>query len=78
MAGDESVPAGLYEGVLADGEGTFSLLLDESEGASPRTAYLYLATDGGTLAAECEVVSFGKTEIVVVTEDGELFRLTME
>ena len=78
LAGDESVPAGLYEGVLADGEGTFSLLLDESEGASPRTAYLYLATDGGTLAAECEVVSFGKTEIVVVTEDGELFRLTME
>ena len=78
LAVDASVPAGLYEGVLADGEGTFSLLLDEPEGTSPRTAYLYLATEGGTLAAECEVVSFETTEIVVATEDGELFRLTMQ
>ena len=73
-----SVPAGLYEGVLADGEGTFSLLLDAAEGDSPRTAYLNILSERGSLTAECEVVSFGKTEIVVITEDGELFHLTIE
>ena len=67
-----SVPAGLYEGVLADGEGTFSLLLDEPKGVSPRTAYLYLATEGGTLAAECEVHE-AAGRLVLIVENGDIY-----
>ena len=64
------VPAGLYSGVLADGSGAFWLVLDESEEGSARTAYLYIASEAGSLTAECEVTEAGDV-LLLTTEDGE-------
>ena len=69
----DELPAGLYSGVLADGTGAFWLVLDEAEKVAPRTAFIYIASEDSVFTAECEVISFDDTEIVVVTEDGEVF-----
>ncbi len=66
------IPAGLYSGVLADGTGAFWLMLDEAEKDAPRTAYLYVASEDGSLTAECTVDESGAF-LILTTEDGETF-----
>jgi len=65
-----AIPAGLYSGVLADGSGSFWLTLDEPVDGFDRTAYLYVASDGGVLEAECTVEETGGL-LILTTEDGE-------
>ena len=65
-----AIPAGLYSGVLADGSGAFWLMLDEAEKVAPRTACLYVASENGTLTAECIVGESGAL-LILATEDGE-------
>ena len=67
-----TVPAGLYSGVLADGSGSFLLMLDELEEDATRTAYLYVATEDGSLTAECEV-SEADDVLLLTTEDGAVY-----
>jgi len=63
------IPAGLYSGVLADGSGTFFLLLDEAEEGGARTAFLYVASGNGSLAEECSVMPCASGLFVEI--DGE-------
>ena len=63
------IPAGLYSGVLADGSGTFFLLLDEAEEGGARTAFLYVASENGSLAEECSVMPCASGLFVEI--DGE-------
>ena len=67
-----AIPAGLYSGVLADGSGAFWLMLDEPEEGASRTAYLYVASEGGALEAECTVEESNGL-LILTTEDGETF-----
>ena len=71
-APQSAVPAGIYSGVLADGTGAFWLMLDEAEKDEPRTAYLYVASEDGSLTAECTVDESGAF-LILTTEDGETF-----
>ena len=48
-----AIPTGIYSGVLADGTGAFWLVLDEAEKNAPRTAFLYVSSEDGSLTAEC-------------------------
>ena len=66
------VPAGLYSGVLADGSGSFLLMFDKLEKDAPRTAYLYVVSEDGSLAAECEV-SEADDVLLLTTEDGAVY-----
>ncbi|MBR4258954.1 MAG: hypothetical protein IKQ17_07980, partial [Kiritimatiellae bacterium] len=66
------LPAGLYSGVLADGSGTFCLMLDEAEKGSVRTAFLYIAAEDGVFAAEC-IVEGADGVLLLTTEDGEVY-----
>ena len=50
---EPAIPAGIYSGVLADGTGAFWLVLDEAEKNAPRTAFLYVSSEDGSLTAEC-------------------------
>ena len=50
---ESAIPAGIYSGVLADGTGAFWLVLDEAEKNAPRTAFLYVSSEDGSLTAEC-------------------------
>ncbi len=67
-----AIPAGLYSGVLADGTGTFWLMLDEPEEGRDRTAYLYVASEGGVFTAECTAEEAGGA-LLLTTEDGEVY-----
>ena len=58
-------------GVLADGAGTFSLLVDEGG----ETAFLSVEGEDGSIEAECDVLAVADGVIVVVTEDEAMFRL---
>jgi len=66
------IPAGLYSGVLADGSGSFLLMLDEWHEDVSRTAYLYVAFEGGVFEAEC-MVEESDGDLILATEDGETF-----
>ena len=66
------VPAGIYSGVLADGTGAFWLMLDEAKEVSDRTAYLYVASEDGTLTAECTTEEAGGV-LLLTTEGGEVY-----
>ena len=50
---EPAIPAGIYSGILADGTGAFWLVLDEAEKNAPRTAFLYVSSEDGSLTAEC-------------------------
>ncbi len=67
-----AIPAGLYSGVLADGAGSFCLILDEAEEGLARTAYLYVASEIGTLTAECTAEEVGGA-LLLTTEDGDVY-----
>jgi uncharacterized repeat protein (TIGR02543 family) len=58
-----------YTGMLADGTGSFTLLVDGDD------AFLAVKADGGNVAAGCEIISVSDGEIVAVTVDGAVFRL---
>ncbi len=66
------LPAGLYSGVLADCTGSFCLILDEAEEGLARTAYLYVASEIGTLTAECTAEEVGGA-LLLTTEDGDVY-----
>ena len=66
------VPAGLYSGVLADGTGAFWLMLGEAEKDAPRTAYLYVASEDGSLTAECTAEEADGL-LLLTTEDGAVY-----
>ena len=61
--------AGLYTGLLADGTGVFALDVDD-EGAT-----LVVESDGGCVIAECVVLYCEDGVVVVMTEEGGVFRL---
>ena len=67
-----AIPAGIYSGVLADGTGTFWLVLDEAEEDAPRTAFLYVASEDGALTAECTAEELGGV-LLLTTKDGEVY-----
>ena len=67
-----AIPAGLYSGVLADGTGTFCLLLDDADKGLARTACLYVVSEGDTLTAECTAEEAGGI-LLLTTEDGEFY-----
>ena len=67
-----TVPAGLCSGVLADGSGAFWLMLDEPVEGFDRTAYLYVASEDGSLTAECTVEESDGI-LILTMEDGETF-----
>ena len=71
-APQSAVSAGLYSGVLADGTGAFWLMLDEAEEDAPRTAYLYVASEDGSLTAECTAEEVDGI-LLLTTENGEVF-----
>ena len=66
------IPAGLYSGILADGSGAFWLMLDEPEEGCDRKAYIYVASEAGTLTAECTVEE-SEGILILTTEGGETF-----
>ena len=70
------VPAGLYSGVLADGSGTFCLVLDEVEGGHVRTAYLCTVTEDGGCSVECAVDEEGGA-LMLTAEDGSCYVLDL-
>ena len=72
IAESAAIPAGLYSGVLADGTGAFWLVLDETEEDAPRTAFLYIASEDGSLTAECKVQEAGGV-LLLTTEDGAVY-----
>ena len=76
MRGESGLPAGLYTGVLADGTGAFSLLLDEAVEGEVRTAYLCVFAEGGDTTAECEVAETDGA-LLLMTEDGESYALDL-
>ncbi len=47
-------------------------MLDEPEEGSGRTAYLYVASEDGTMAAECTVEESDGL-LILTTEDGKTF-----
>ena len=61
---------GELAGRFADGDGTFTLMLDEGL----KTAYLAAWTTGGNVLSECEAVVADDT-LVLTTESGEVYRL---
>ncbi len=63
------VAAGLYYGVLADGTGTYSLLLDEYVEGEARTASLCIVTEDGLQSFECTVWEADGV-LTLVAEDG--------
>ena len=67
-----AIPAGLYSGVLADGKGTFCLLLDEAEEGVDRTAFFYVASEDGGFMAECAAEEVGGV-LLLTTEDGAVY-----
>ena len=69
---DATIPAGMYSGVLADGKGTFYILLDEPEDSVGRTAFLYIATEDDVVAAECTVEEVDGL-LMLTTDDGETY-----
>ena len=71
-ASEGAIPAGIYSGVLADGSGAFWLVLDEAEKDAPRTAFLYVASEDGSLTAECEVMEADGI-LHLTTEDGNTY-----
>jgi len=72
QATDTALPAGLYSGVLADGSGSFLLMLDEPVDGFGRTAYLYVVSEVGNLEAECTAEESDGL-LFLATEDGEVF-----
>ena len=66
------LPAGLYSGVLADSTGSFCLILDEAEEGLARTAYLYVASEDGSLSAECTAEEVDGV-LLLTTEDGAVY-----
>ena len=62
----------LRKGTLADGNGTFTLIVDGNG------SFLAVESNGGRIATECEILCEGDGEIVVVTADGAVFRLAVE
>ena len=67
-----AIPAGIYSGVLADGSGAFWLVLDEAEKDAPRTAFLYVASEDGSLTAECTAEEADGV-LFLTTEDGNTY-----
>ena len=61
---------GELAGTFADGDGTFTLMLDEGL----KTAYFAAWTTGGNVLSECEAVVADDT-LVLTTESGEVYRL---
>ena len=59
----------IYTGTLADGTGEFTLEVDDAG------AFVVIESEGGHVAAECAVLDDSDGEIVVVTEDGAVYRL---
>ena len=64
------VPAGLYSGTLTDGTGAYWFMLDEAE--EGYTAFLYIASEDGSLTAECTAEEAGGV-LLLTTEDGEVY-----
>ena len=73
----DELPAGLYSGVLADGTGSFWLILDEPEEGCDRTAYLYVVSKDGALTAECAAQETGGA-VVLTADDGSLFIVDLD
>ena len=73
-AAPASLTSGLYSGVLADGTGAFWLVLDASEDGSAHTAFLYIASEDGSLTAECTAEEVDGI-LLLTTEDGETYLL---
>ena len=71
-AAPAGIPAGIYSGVLADGSGTFCLLVDEAEGGGVRTAFLYVVSEDGAFAAECSAEEADGV-ILLTAEGGKLY-----
>ena len=71
-APQSAVSAGVYSGVLADGSGAFWLMLDEPEEGYDRTAYIYIASEDGSLTAECIALEAGGV-LLLTTEDGAVY-----
>ena len=70
----EDCPAllpGYYAGELADGAGTYDLLVDEDEASG----YVRLAFADGTVIAEEVEIDFADGIIVVTVSDGEMYEL---
>ncbi len=68
----ETAPAGMCSGVLADGSGSFWLVLDEPLDDAELTAFLCVLSVDGTLTAECTVCAAGDV-IFLTTEDGDMY-----
>ena len=75
--GAAAIPVGLYSGVLADGSGSFWLMLDEPVEGLDRTAYLYVASEDGILESECTVEESDGT-LILTTEGGEALAVDTE
>jgi hypothetical protein len=73
-ANSAELSAGLYSGVLADGTGTFCLMLDEAGEDCVRTAFLYIASEYGAFTAECVAVELDGV-LILTTEDGTIYDL---
>ena len=73
-AAPASLTSGLYSGVLADGSGAFYLMLDEAEEGGVRTAFLYIASEDGSLTAECTAEEVDGI-LLLTTEDGDTYLL---
>ena len=72
LAEPAAIPAGLYSGVLADGSGSFWLIIDEPEEGCDRTAYLYVVSEDGAFTAECTAEEAGGA-LLLTTEDGTVY-----
>ncbi len=64
--------AGLYYGVLSDGSGTYSLMLDEYVDGEDRTASLCIVTEDGLQSFECTVWEADGV-LTLVAEDGSVW-----
>jgi len=69
-APQSAVSAGIYSGVLADGSGAYWLMLDEAE--EGYTAYLYVASEDGSLTAECTAEEADGL-LLLTTDDGAVY-----
>ncbi len=47
-------------------------MLDEAEEDAPRTAFIYVASEDGSLTAECTAEEAGGV-LLLTTEDGEVY-----
>ena len=72
-----AIPAGLYSGVLADGSGSFLLMLDEAVEGCDRTAYLYVVSEDGAFTAECAAEEAGGA-VALTADDGSLFIVDLD